>query len=160
VVQTANIADMSENVESLNRPLGDMTSAENRATFFPCVRLAPEDIDASSSLRILSPWFIPNIRPFPYLSTLCRNSPSLQNSPLGIRPIEKYNTKHIQPKPFSPTLLSAGTLPELEGQLLSVLDARRAPSMSLKSAQATTQLHSLVQDISKERLVSFVNWKP
>ena len=103
---------------------------------------------------------------FPYLSTLlpesaqsiiylhcCRNPPSLQKSPLGIRPIEKYNTKHIQPKPFSATLPSAGTLPELEGQLLSVLAARHAPSMSLKSAQVTTQLHSLVQDINKERLV-------
>jgi hypothetical protein len=43
---------------------------------------------------------------------------------------EKYNTKHIQTSPFSATLLSAGTLPELERQLLSDLATRHAPSIA------------------------------
>jgi hypothetical protein len=42
------------------------------------------------------------------------------------------NTKHIQTKPFSATLLSAGTLPELERQLLSDLAASHAPSIALE----------------------------
>ena len=53
---------------------------------------------------------------------------------------EKYNTKHIQTSPFSATLLSAGTLSELERLLLCDLASQHAPSWPLKSAQATTRL--------------------
>jgi hypothetical protein len=45
---------------------------------------------------------------------------------------QRINTKHIQTKPFSATLLSAGTLPELERQLLSDLAASHAPSIALE----------------------------
>jgi hypothetical protein len=48
-------ADLSEDAQCLNRLLEDMTSAENQATFDACLRMVPEDIDASSSLRILCP---------------------------------------------------------------------------------------------------------
>ena len=59
------------------------------------------------------------------------DAPNLQNSLLlETAQSEKYNTKHIQTSPFSATLLSAGTLPELERQLLSDLATRHAPSIA------------------------------
>ena len=90
-----------------------------------------------------------------HLSTLhlIWNPPSLHHSLPGNRPVrtllletsqlEKYNTKHIQTKPFSATLLSAGTLPELERQLLSDLAARHAPSIALeiRSSHNTANTH-------------------
>ena len=77
-----------------------------------------------------------------HLSTLqlLWNPPSLQHSLPGNHPVrallletaqlEKYNTKHIQTTPFSATLLSAGTLSELERQLLSDLATHQAPSIA------------------------------
>jgi hypothetical protein len=73
-----------------------------------------------------------NKRPLIILeSTRSWDTPNLQNSLLlETAQSEKYNTKHIQTSPFSATLLSSGTLSELERQLLSDLATHHAPSIA------------------------------
>jgi hypothetical protein len=73
-----------------------------------------------------------NNRPLIILeSTRSWNTPNLQNSLLlETDQSEKYNTKHIQTSPCSDTLLSAGTLSELEWQLLSDLSTHHASSIA------------------------------
>ena len=72
-----------------------------------------------------------DIRPFTYLLyTAAGIRPAYRTLLLETDQSEKYNTKHIQTKPFSATLLSAGTLPELERQLLSDLATSHAPSIA------------------------------
>ena len=74
-----------------------------------------------------------SIRPFTYLLYNCSGiRPIYSTLFLETAQLGKYNTKHIQTKPFSATLLSAGTLPELERQLLSDLAASHAPSIALE----------------------------
>jgi hypothetical protein len=87
-----------------------------------------------------------NITPFTYLlHTAAGIRPVYRTLLLETVQLEKYNTKHIQTSPFSVTLLSAGTLPELEGLLLrfpaSPRDMHRR--LSLKSGQVTTTANTL-----------------
>ena len=77
--------------------------------------------------------YLPNIRPFTYLLyTVAGIRPAYRTLLLETSQLEKYNTKHIQTSPFSATLLSAGTLPDLERQLLSDLDSSHPPSIDLE----------------------------
>jgi hypothetical protein len=85
------------------------------------------------------------IRPFTYLLyTAAGIRPAYRTLLLETAQLEKYNAKHIQTKPFSATLLSVGTLPELECQLLSDLAASHAPSIALeiRSSHNTTNTHA------------------
>ena len=85
------------------------------------------------------------IRPFTYLLyTAAGIRPAYRTLLLETAQLEKYNTKHIQTKPFSATLLSTGTLPELERQLLSDLAVCHAPSIALeiRSSHNTANTHA------------------
>jgi hypothetical protein len=76
---------------------------------------------------------VSTIRPFTcLLYTAAGIRPAYRTLLLETSQLEKYNTKHIQTKPFSATLLSAGTLPDLERQLLSYLDSSHPPSIVLQ----------------------------
>ena len=66
---------------------------------------------------------------------------------------EKYNTKHIQTRPFSDTLLNTGTLSDLECQLLFNLTTSHGPSISPEIRSGHNHnYHVPVRIIRKERI--------